>query len=53
MRGLDLGEGRVFDLVYNPPQTLLLRQSSAQGARVQNGLDMLHLQAEKAWEIWK
>lgn len=27
--------------------------SSAQGARVQNGLDMLHLQAEKAWEIWK
>ncbi len=43
----------VFDLVYNPPQTLLLRQSSAQGARVQNGLDMLHLQAEKAWEIWR
>lgn len=43
----------VFDLVYNPPQTLLLRQSSAQGASVQNGLDMLHLQAEKAWEIWQ
>lgn len=43
----------VFDLVYNPPQTLLLRRSLAQGAHVQNGLEMLQLQAEKAWEIWK
>lgn len=43
----------VFDLVYNPPQTLLLQRAMAQGARVQNGLEMLQLQAEKAWEIWK
>ena len=42
----------VFDLVYNPPQTVLLQRSSMQGASVQNGLEMLQLQAEKAWEIW-
>jgi shikimate dehydrogenase len=43
----------VFDLVYNPPQTVLLRHAMEQSARVQNGLDMLQLQAEKAWEIWQ
>ncbi len=45
-------EHLVFDLVYNPPETLLLRQASARGSTVQNGLEMLHLQAERAWEIW-
>lgn len=43
----------VFDLVYNPPQTVLLRRASERNARVQNGLEMLELQAEKAWEIWQ
>jgi shikimate dehydrogenase len=43
----------VFDLVYNPSETLLLRQASAHGCFVQNGLEMLHLQAEAAWEIWQ
>ena len=43
----------VFDLVYNPAETLLLREASARGCFVQNGLDMLHLQAEAAWEIWQ
>lgn len=43
----------VFDLVYNPPQTLLLRHALEQGAKVQNGLEMLQLQAEKAWEVWQ
>jgi shikimate dehydrogenase len=42
----------VFDLVYNPEETLLMQRAKAQGAKVQNGLEMLHLQAEKAWEIW-
>jgi shikimate dehydrogenase len=42
----------VFDLVYNPLDTLLLQKSSLQAAKTQNGLEMLHLQAEKAWEIW-
>jgi shikimate dehydrogenase len=42
----------VFDLVYNPEQTLLMQKSAAQGATVKNGLEMLHLQAEEAWHIW-
>lgn len=43
----------VFDLVYNPAETLLLQRAAQQGAAVQNGLEMLHLQAEKAWDIWQ
>lgn len=42
----------IFDVVYNPEETLLMRKALAQGAKVKNGLEMLHLQAEKAWEIW-
>ncbi len=41
-----------FDLVYNPEQTLFLKKAAANGAKTQNGLPMLHLQAERAWEIW-
>ncbi|RMG60407.1 MAG: shikimate dehydrogenase [Bacteroidetes bacterium] len=44
---------RVFDLVYNPAETLLMAQARAQGARVVNGMDMLIYQAERAWEIWQ
>ena len=42
----------VFDLIYNPAETLFLRKANAQGAKVKNGLEMLQLQAEKSWEIW-
>ena len=42
----------VFDLVYNPEQTLFLKKAAAGGAKIRNGLQMLHLQAERAWEIW-
>lgn len=42
----------LFDLVYNPAQTLFMKKGEAQGAKTINGLEMLHLQAEKAWEIW-
>jgi shikimate dehydrogenase len=42
----------LFDLVYNPEETLFMKLGAAQGAKVKNGLEMLHLQAEKAWEIW-
>lgn len=42
----------VYDLVYNPPETLLLRRAAERGASVKNGLEMLYLQAERAWEIW-
>jgi shikimate dehydrogenase len=42
----------VFDLVYNPEETVFLRQARLSGAKTKNGLEMLHLQAEKSWEIW-
>lgn len=41
-----------FDLVYNPEETMFLKKAKAQGAKTKNGLEMLHLQALKAWEIW-
>jgi shikimate dehydrogenase len=41
-----------YDLVYNPEETEFLRRSKAQGAAVRNGLEMLHLQAERSWMIW-
>jgi shikimate dehydrogenase len=41
-----------FDLVYNPAETLFLKKAKEKGALTQNGLTMLHQQAEKAWEIW-
>jgi len=42
----------LFDLVYNPEKTLFLSKGEQKGAHICNGLAMLHLQAEKAWEIW-
>jgi shikimate dehydrogenase len=42
----------LYDLVYNPAETLFLKKGEAQGAKTHNGLAMLHLQADKAWEIW-
>ena len=41
-----------FDLVYNPPLTEFLRQASARGATIINGLEMLHIQADESWKIW-
>jgi shikimate dehydrogenase len=41
-----------FDLVYNPEETLFLKKAKAQGSKTKNGLEMLHLQALRAWEIW-
>ena len=42
----------VYDLIYNPSQTLLMREAAACGAKVKNGLDMLRKQAELSWRIW-
>ncbi len=42
----------LFDLVYNPEETAFMKKGREQGASSKNGLEMLHLQAEKAWEIW-
>jgi shikimate dehydrogenase len=42
----------LFDLVYNPEETLFMKKGKEKGAAVKNGLEMLHGQAIKAWEIW-
>ena len=42
----------VFDLIYNPSETLFMKKAAAKGATVLNGLEMFHLQAEKSWVIW-
>ncbi len=42
----------LYDLVYNPAETEFLKEGKLQGAIVLNGLQMLQLQAEKAWDIW-
>ncbi|MCB0736929.1 MAG: shikimate dehydrogenase [Bacteroidetes bacterium] len=42
-----------YDLVYNPEETLFLKKAKENGAQIKNGLEMLQLQAEKAWEIWR
>ena len=43
----------LFDLVYNPPETLFMKKGNAQGASVSNGLKMLYYQADKAAEIFE
>jgi len=42
----------LYDLIYNPDQTLFMRKGAAQGADVKNGLEMLLLQAFASWEFW-
>ena len=42
----------LFDLIYNPEKTSFLAEGESRGATICNGLRMLELQAEKAWEIW-
>jgi shikimate dehydrogenase len=42
----------VYDLVYNPLETVLLRCALTQGCTIKNGLEMLYLQAEAGWDIW-
>jgi shikimate dehydrogenase len=41
-----------YDLVYNPTETAMMTATAKKGAKTKNGLEMLHLQAEAAWEIW-
>lgn len=42
----------LYDLIYNPSESLFLQKGKEQGAVIKNGLEMLELQAEKAWKIW-
>jgi shikimate dehydrogenase len=42
----------LYDLVYNPVETLFLKKGKEQGAQVFNGRSMLNDQALASWEIW-
>lgn len=42
----------LYDLVYNPERTSFLREGEKRGCSIVSGLKMLHLQAERSWEIW-
>ena len=42
----------LYDLLYNPNETLFMKKGAAQGAITKNGLEMLLLQAFAAWKIW-
>lgn len=46
-------EHRIFDLVYNPAQTKLLRRAKERGAQTMGGMLMLQTQAIASWHIWK
>ena len=42
----------LFDLIYNPKETLFLKYGKANKAFTKNGLEMLQIQAETSWNIW-
>lgn len=42
----------LYDLIYNPDETMFMHKGKEQGAQVKNGLEMLLLQAFVSWEIW-
>ena len=42
----------LYDLIYNPDETLFMKLGAKQGASVKNGLEMLLLQAFASWEFW-
>lgn len=45
-------EHYLYDLIYNPAQTLFLKKGAEKGAITKNGSDMLIIQAEESWKIW-
>lgn len=48
-----LSEGHLlYDVVYNPENTLFLQRGAAQGASTKSGYEMWYLQALASWEIW-
>lgn len=42
----------LYDLVYNPDETLFMKSGREQGATTKNGLEMLILQARAGWNFW-
>ena len=47
------GKHLLFDLIYNPSETLFLKYGRAHNSKTKNGLEMLQIQAEASWSIWK
>ncbi len=43
----------LYDLLYNPNETLFMKKGKNQGAMVKNGLEMLLLQAFESWNFWQ
>ena len=46
------GHTILYDLIYNPDETLFMRKGAEHGAQTKNGLEMLLLQAFTSWEFW-
>lgn len=46
------GRHLLYDVVYNPEETLFLRKGAEQGAATKSGYEMWYLQALASWEIW-
>ena len=42
----------LYDLIYNPDETLFMKKGALRGANTKNGLEMLLLQAFASWEFW-
>ena len=42
----------LYDLIYNPAETLFLKKGRRSGCKIKNGLEMLEVQANEAWRIW-
>ena len=42
----------LYDLIYNPDETLFMKRGAQYGAETKNGLEMLLLQAFASWEFW-
>ena len=42
----------LYDLLYNPDETLFMKKGKEQGAMTKNGLEMLLLQAFASWDFW-
>lgn len=42
----------LYDLIYNPDETLFMKKGTQHGATVKNGIEMLLLQAFASWDFW-
>ena len=43
----------LFDIIYNPDETLFMKNGEKYGATTKNGLEMLLLQAFASWDFWQ